>query len=162
MKKLWICISLLLLLLIGALPLQTSLSVYSLQDELLHSTLVNKQGSFIITYEHSIHKSAVVEYFDVDHTELVLKKVEFEETSVGMPGEAPSGATFKVKNGKYVIENVNSRLQELLVLVDQVSANYRIIIEGKETLLHSIAPKGSTVKIKIDRISFYQWLERRI
>ncbi|QPC46107.1 DUF1850 domain-containing protein [Mangrovibacillus cuniculi] len=161
MKKVWIS-SFCLLLVLGAFPLFSSLSIYSLQDKLLFSTHIKNHRSFIITYEHSIHKSPVMEYFQLDDLELVLKKVKYEDTSIGMPSNAPEGASFKLENGKYIIENLDTRLDEIFLLVDQVSANYQLLVNNEKITLHTIAPKGSTIKIKVEKISFYQWLERRM
>jgi len=48
-------------------------------------------GRFVHRYIHSVHKSAVDEYFEVRLSTLHLYELRYDQTSVGMPSDAEGG-----------------------------------------------------------------------
>ncbi|MFZ4615625.1 MAG: DUF1850 domain-containing protein [Rectinemataceae bacterium] len=65
------------------------------------AVLALPEGTFIHHYTHSIHLSAVDEYFRIEDGQLRLYELRYDTNSVGMPSDTELG--FRIEDKRYVL-----------------------------------------------------------
>jgi len=101
-------------LLLGCLILIIALSVIAMNLRIV-SVLILKNGQnktvarlplydgqFIHHYIHSVHKTAVDEYFQIKGRNLELFQVKYDTYGVGMPSDG--GEAFTIEGGRFVVK----------------------------------------------------------
>ncbi|RST75254.1 DUF1850 domain-containing protein [Siminovitchia acidinfaciens] len=142
-----------------AVPITDAITIQSPKEDniLAYFTLRETENSFKIVYTHSIHHSEVRESYLVENNGRIRQtELEYEDTAVGMPSNAEEGEIFRMKDGKYHIENMNREFDWIDLGIGQVSAKHRLIVKGKVTPFSAFAKPGSIVRIKKRKLSFWQ------
>lgn len=120
----------------------------------------SKEQTFKIKYTHSIHLSDVVEsYKELDDGQIQQYELMFEDFAIGMPSEAAEGEVFEEKDGIYYIKNMNRVFPHFDLRIGKVRANHRVIYDNKEYPLSNYIEPGTWVRIKIEKLSFFQLLK---
>ncbi|MFD1705666.1 DUF1850 domain-containing protein [Siminovitchia sediminis] len=160
----WIICSVLAIILLGvlsAIPITDAVTIVSIKEEkMLAYFPVETEGSrFDIVYTHSIHLTEVRDSYVILNDGTIRQTgLEFEDTGVGMPANAEEGETFKLKDGKYYIDNMKRDFSWIDLSTGQVRANHRLVVRGKVIPFSTFAEPGSLVRIKKEKISLWrQW-----
>ncbi|GGC73484.1 hypothetical protein GCM10007216_00140 [Thalassobacillus devorans] len=103
---------------------------------------------FQIKFTHSIHLSDVIEEYKVKDDKLVPVQLIYEDTAVGMPGNASEGEAFESKDGKYYITGLKGEHDYIDLSVGQVKANHRIIYNDLQFALKDYVDGGTIVRIQ--------------
>jgi hypothetical protein len=119
--------------------------------------LLNGETDFQIKYTHSIHLTDVVESYRITiNRQIQQYELMYENFSIGMPSNAEEGERFEQINGKYYIKNMNRDFPYFYLRVGQVRANHRVIFHKKEYPLSRSVKPGTSVKVEIQKLSFFQ------
>lgn len=121
---------------------------------------VREGESFALAYIHSIHGSLVLEEYRVEGGALRLHSLRYEDTAVGMPGDAPDGGRFLLEpGGGYRIEGIRQEYREIaLRTAHRVGVwQHRLIFQGKEYPFAKWVAPGSQVVLRVERISVWEY-----
>ncbi|WP_413299111.1 DUF1850 domain-containing protein [Bacillus sp. 1P10SD] len=115
------------------------------------------ESEFQIKYTHSIHLTDVVESYKITINHQIQQyELMYEDFSIGMPSNAEEGERFEQINGKYYIRNMKRVFPSFYLRVGQVRANHRVIFHKKEYPLSQSIKPGTSVKVEIQRLTFFQ------
>lgn len=116
---------------------------------LAYFPLSKQVSGFQIHYTHSIHRSEVIEQYQVRKDGKIRQTdLIYEETAVGMPANAEEGEKFQIEDGKYHISNMKREFDAIDLSIGQVRAHHRLIVKDKVTPFVSFAGSGTTVRIR--------------
>jgi hypothetical protein len=121
--------------------------------ELLCYMPVADGDHFQIKYTHSIHLSDVHEEYRVQAGRLYPYQLIYEDTGVGMPANAEAGQTFTMKDGKYIISNLQGSTDKLYLTIGAVKANHQIIYNDISYSLQDNIGPGETIAIKTRNVN---------
>jgi hypothetical protein len=124
--------------------------------QLVHVEAIRVKQGFSIYFIHSIHKTPVEEQFIVgdDHS-MILDRVIYETYGVGNPSEPEPGQTFRMEDGKLIIENMNRRFPYIDQRIGQRIANHQLIVKDKKTPFTAWSKPGSRIRIEVKKISLW-------
>lgn len=149
----------LILLICSIIPLFTVLVVKDTETSLLlWSQPVKNGGTFGIRWIHSIHRTPVVEYYQVQDGSIVLKELTFEDYGIGMESELSPGEKLITENGKFRIVNMNRVFPALHLFVGQVRANHTLLFQEQEIPLETIVKPGSAITIEVEQRTIFNWI----
>lgn len=121
---------------------------------------ISAEDTFKIKYVHSIHLSDVIESYKITEQNVIQQyELEFEELAVGMPSEAAEGEVFEVKDGKYLIRNMDRKFDSFILRLGQVRANHTLVYKKHAYPLSSVIEPGTRVRVKVEKISLIQKME---
>ncbi|WP_245608228.1 DUF1850 domain-containing protein [Salinicoccus luteus] len=121
-------------------------------DEVLYSTAVEEGERFSVTYIHSVERSPVTEVFEVRDTAIYTMESHTESFGAGMPYE---GEEVEMKDGKFVIKNINRRVHGGTLRVRPSAVFPHHIRIGEDDITISDAPyKGRNLEIEVIRTYF--------
>ncbi|GAB3048507.1 DUF1850 domain-containing protein [Virgibacillus ainsalahensis] len=105
-----VCIILLSIAVILFVPLRSALVFYEENTDNIEAFLPVETGdTFHIIFTHSIHKTDVVEKYEVmKNGDIRQYEIVYEEFGIGMPSNALEGETFVYENGKYHIKDLDN------------------------------------------------------
>ncbi|KGP74325.1 DUF1850 domain-containing protein [Pontibacillus yanchengensis] len=114
--------------------------------------------NFQIKYTHSVHLSEVVEYYQVNGGNIKPIKLVYEDTAIGMPSNAHGDDTFRMEDGKYIIEKSDDTkpFEELNLSVGQVRAEHKVIHNNQTHLLKDYVGAGTNLSIDAKKRSRWQ------
>ncbi len=118
--------------------------------------LPNKK--FEINYIHSVHKTPVREFYQVENKKIKLYKVEFENYGVGMPADLAEGEKIDLSNGKIIITNMNHNYTKIDLRTGQLIANHQLLINNNIIFFSKIVQPGSWITLTTKKISFLQFI----
>lgn len=127
-------------------------------NELLSYIPIQDQEQFEIRYTHSIHLSEVRELFRVDQGNIKLEKLIYEDTGIGMPSNAREGDTFRMEDGKYIIEKSKKAppFPYINMSVGQVKAKHKVIYKQQTRLLKKYVGAGTNIQIDVKHMNNWQ------
>ena len=104
---------------------------------------------FYFRYTHSTAKTEVEEHFKVvGREEIVIERMIYASGGAGIPDSPPAGATFRVADGRFVLDGINKRFPSLERI--RVAYFYPFILGTREAehRLSDLA-RGRLVDIRI-------------
>ncbi|AKG73068.1 DUF1850 domain-containing protein [Salinicoccus halodurans] len=120
--------------------------------ETLYETRVDQGERFAITYIHSVERSPVKEVFEVRNEEIYTMESHTESFGAGMPY---NGEDVEMKNGKFIIRNIDRKVHGGSLKVRPSSVFPHHIEIGGSTITISEAPySGKNLEIKVVRTYF--------
>lgn len=157
--KKWIILLLLVctLLLIFHIPIYSMLTIEKEDTgELLAYGHRKQMERFQIHYIHSIHKSPVIETYEIQDRQIVQQQILYDEFAVGMPSNVEGEGKFIEIDGHYMITDMNRIFPYLDIRIAQVMPDHGILIENHLIPFATISKPGSWIRIKVRKISFWQ------
>jgi hypothetical protein len=127
-------------------------------SQLLWSQPIKNGGSFAIRWIHSIHRTPVVEYYQVKDGRVVLTEMTFEDYGIGMESELAPGEKLMTENGTFRIVNMNRVFPALHLFIGQVRANHTLLFQGKEIPLGTVDKPGSAITIQVEQQTIFNWI----
>ena len=127
-------------------PVHTKvLLIENVEKNSVHCIIV-PQGKFTLSYVHSVHKTPVYEFFEIDEqNQLVLVENSFSSLGVGMPYTEENG-TFQSSNGEFKITGLNRKFDAIPIRVSPIP-KHTITVGDKSFPLLSYAAPDELVKI---------------
>src|SRR5699024_852546 len=127
--------------------------MYAMADngDVLIAERINADTTFSSRYLHSVAKCPIIEIYEVnDAYEMVLMESWNCSFGAGIETEPPPGATDRMEDGFYVIEQIDQTFQE--VLFHPVSiADQTLTIDGKNWDLSRKPFEGRTFSLEIEK-----------
>lgn len=154
--------SLILVAVIAALILYPNHYVLTLKklhtDDLISYIPVDEKDSFEIRYTHSVHLSEVREIFRIEQGMMKPVKLVYEDTAIGMPSNAQNGDTFRMEDGKYIIEKSKDTepFKNFNLSVGQMRAKHKIVYKDRSFLLKKYVGAGTSIQIKAQHLNRWQ------
>ena len=104
---------------------------------------------FSTRFIHSVQKTPVEEYFEVNDecNGFILISTRYQSFGVGLPFLASDG-TFKREGDSFIMENMNRRI-DVLNLRPGISTELALNINDENILLYKEVPLGALVSISI-------------
>lgn len=140
-------------------------------DQKVYSREAAAKG-FCISYTHSVNKGRVHDYYDINRKDnsLVLETTHFVSYGAGIPEpEETPGAQFRKMYNGYVIENIDRKVQKLVMAVG-IIANHSFMprhdglqfgeITDEEFLTDYFAPQTSII-LEVKRVSPLEYIFHR-
>jgi len=118
--------------------------------------------SFAIRFIHSVHRTPVEELYRIAaNGDMVLERVVYESYGVGNPSQAEPGQSFRIEDGKLIIERFDRRFDVIRLRVGQKVADHELIAFGRAIPLAELAEPGTRVRIEIRKLSVWSLLTRQ-
>ncbi|MFW6301144.1 MAG: DUF1850 domain-containing protein [Bacillota bacterium] len=137
MKKL-ILILIIILISVIALNNIVDLIIFSSDEGIIEiKPVLSHSAEIELSYNHSVAKTPVSEYFSIEEGSFLLNKTVFESFGAGLPLD---GGEFKRENGKFVREGQNKSLENLVIRVSRTKGQELIIIDESYYLQDFIDP----------------------
>ncbi|WP_257347537.1 DUF1850 domain-containing protein [Pseudalkalibacillus decolorationis] len=152
-------IIMLLVALSGLIPYGKALTVeYENSNRLLAYMPIEDQQRFQIRYTHSVHRTLVVEIYQIDNEQIVQVELIYENFAIGMPSNAHGEETFNHKDGKYFISNMHRVFNKIDLRTGQVIANHTLIVDGVQKPFREFVEPGTWARLEVASLSFWQRL----
>lgn len=135
--------------------------LYAIDEEenILISERVDADTTFMSEYIHSVVKCPIIEKLEVnDQFEIVLMESWNCSFGAGIETESPPGATDRIEDGFYVIDNMNQVFTEIsfhpVEMSDQI-----LTIDDKEWNLSKEPFVGETfsLTVEVESLFIYWW-----
>lgn len=117
----------------------------------IKSFLLEKE--FMISYIHSIHLTQIEELYMINDCNIILNEVHYDTYSVGMPSELSEGEVFEIKDGMFIISNMNRVFSSFDQRVGQVISDHTLIIGNNKIKLDKITSPGSWIRFEVRKFS---------
>jgi len=108
-------------------------------------------GQFIHHYIHSIHKTAVDEYFHIKGRNLELFQVKYDTYGVGMPSDG--GEAFAIEDGRFVVK-MHRTFFDIPILVSIVP-QHGVIVEDELFLFTQWVLPESRITLSAGRMLIF-------
>lgn len=106
---------------------------------------------FTLWYLHSIARRPVEEKLHLTpQGNLVLDGTIWDMNGTGLPYGPEPGMKFELKNGKYILTNMNRTFPEVVLAIGWV-AKHRLIFRQRELPLAELTPPGTAVRLRVGR-----------
>lgn len=121
-------------------------------EETLFSKKVKQGERFEVAYIHSVERSPVKEIFEVRGADIYTMESHTESFGAGMPY---TGEEMEMKDGKFIIKDINRKVHGGTLRVRPSSVFPHHIKVGEEDLVISDPPyEGRNLEIKVARTYF--------
>ena len=156
------------LLIVSILILIISLSIFKVNtlqiidyqaDKIIWEKKLTDGDNFSIKYLHSVAKTPVIEFFEIKNGEILLTGTEYQSYGAGLPTSAGQG-NYITADGKFIIENINQRLPEIMLRVSDY-AQHEFIFNNKTFKLYEKVETETLLQIKTTAFSYLSFILRR-
>lgn len=124
---------------------------------------VNAGTPVTLAYTHSVQKTMVYEYLEVNKKEdgFILKSTKYQSLGAGLPF-TPETGTLKKEDGWFVIEDIDKPYPDLAIR-NGVTNEGHLTVDGTEYALADITPLGGELYLYVAPLykSFYMKKEIR-
>ncbi len=110
-----------------------------------------EEGTFIHHFIHSVHKTAVDEYFEVHGMNLNLVEVRYDTYGVGMPSEEGEG--FALVGGRFSVK-LHRTFSRIPIRVSFLP-EHGIIVKGSLHAFSDMVPPESAIILSAGRIPIF-------
>ncbi|MCF6138981.1 DUF1850 domain-containing protein [Pseudalkalibacillus berkeleyi] len=133
---------------------------YENSGDVLVYTDVEHGTEFEVEYTHSVHRTPVIEYYEVNNlSEIVQTDLAYENFAIGMPSNATGEEKFIVKDGVYYITDMNRVFSHVDLRTGQVIADHSLKVGQKQIQLKDWIEPGTWIRLKVRPISLWQRLK---
>ncbi|SOC42327.1 DUF1850 domain-containing protein [Ureibacillus acetophenoni] len=121
---------------------------------------VSKETSFQFRFTHSIHRTDVLENYEITNlNKLKLNSMEYEDVSIGMPAYAEEGQSLTYENGKYTLYFDDKIIDNFTLYVGDVDYDLYVHYDGNEYNLKQTLNRGSSYLFEVKSVSLYDKLK---
>lgn len=120
--------------------------------EVMFTERVEHGEQFAVTYIHSVERSPVKEIFEIRQSDIYTMESHTESFGAGMPY---NGEDIEMKDGKFIIKNINRKVHGGALRVRPSSVFPHHVEIGERKITISEAPyEGKNLEIKVVRTYF--------
>lgn len=123
-------------------------------------------ATFSIVFVHSIHLKDVLETYKIrKDNQIEQTEIVYEEFGIGMPSQAPEGAVFSQRDGKYYIENLRQVMPVIKIRNGKTVSKHRLRWQDKKGNRHQVYfnqyfKPGAWFTVKVEKLPRYKtWRE---
>lgn len=129
------------------------------QDQVLLRKRIDAGYTFTTLIKHSVHKSPVYEYYQVDRKgKIIIKGTSLQDLGWGVP--STFDYDFKFYNDMMVIENINKPIEFLPFRVSYIAEPYLILGGERKIDLTKVVDNYERVDVCVERIPYIVYLMR--
>jgi len=141
-----------------------SVSVLTLEhfqnDSIVMTFKVDEKDEFIVKWIHSVELTPWEEIFRIDsENNIVLDRTRFQQFGAGVPDFA--GKTVEIKDGYITYGEIDQKIPLLPYGISDF-AEHTFVFKDKEYKLYKMVPDGDRINIYTEKISFIEYLYRKI
>lgn len=158
MKKWHLLIISGILLIILFIPLEKALTFTETRVEKarIYYLPLQKEQQFQLLFMHSIHKTDVIESYEVlPNNELRLLSMQYEDVAIGMPGYAEEGQTLTYDKGIYTLSYDDATLPSFNLFIANIDATLQLIYQSNYVDLKKQLEKGKSYVFEVKKLSLY-------
>lgn len=146
------------------IPYQQALVFYKKNTDQLKIYLPLQTGdTFQLIWKHSIHKTDVVEKYQVQDEGMEQFEIVYEHFGIGMPSNATGNEEYVYENGKHHIKNMSNFFPEINWRNGKKVSENRIVWGAPEdehiAWMNDFVDPGELFTIKIERLSLWERLK---
>jgi len=128
-------------------------------EQIIWEEKINDGDSFDISYQHSVARTPVIEFFEIKDGKILLTGTEYQSYGAGLPTSAEMGE-YIVENDKFIIKNINQFLPEIMLRVSDY-AQHEFIFKQENYKLYKNIKTETLLQIKTEEISYFTFILRR-
>jgi len=128
-------------------------------EQIIWEEKINDGDSFAISYQHSVARTPVIEFFEIKDGKILLTGTEYQSYGAGLPTSAEMGE-YIVENDKFIIKNINQFLPEIMLRVSDY-AQHEFIFKQENYKLYKNIKTETLLQIKTEKISYFTFILRR-
>ncbi len=119
--------------------------------------LINEENNFQIVFTHTIHKTDVIENYQIMDSEILLQSMEYSDVAIGMPSYAEKGQTLIYKEGTYTLSNDEPVvLPHFTLFIGDVKDKLYFKYGLKKYDLKEKLEKGKSYKVEVKKLSLVE------
>ena len=161
MKKIFLFVALILILVVFFIPIHKLYLIEKDSGEILKSFPIKNGEEFIIYFIHSVERTPWYEiYYIKNDNEIYLKETIFYSFGAGLP--STTTYDFSFEDGGMKITNYHTKMNHLIYKIGAVIADHTIIIRGEELHLNTITEPSTSILFQADKIPLYKYLIREV
>jgi len=139
------------------LPIYPSLVIReSASNHLVWSSRITAEQTFGLRWTHSIHRSAIEEFYRIEDEHIILSEMSFHDYGIGMENDLAPGEKLVVQDGLFRILHMNRSFPALHLFTGQVRANHTLLFAGTDIPLSSIVTPGTAIAIQVEKRSIFR------
>ncbi|WP_342470601.1 DUF1850 domain-containing protein [Ureibacillus sp. FSL K6-3587] len=115
---------------------------------------IDQNTTFQIRFTHSIHRTDVLETYEIEDHKIKLVSMEYEDVSIGMPAYAEEGQMLLYEDGKYKLYS-NRVLENFVLYVGDINMDLFFYYGGKAYDLKKNLQRGNSYTVEIKSVSLY-------
>lgn len=123
------------------------------KGEILYLLPLFQGGAFHTVYIHSVEKTPVLEYFQVEGRVILLKKTAFSSYGAGLPLHWNG---FQQEGGSFVVQDINTQFSTIHFRVSGTPDQY-LVGDGREILFQDLALQGERLSIRGGPLYSFVW-----
>lgn len=118
---------------------------------------LKKEKDFQIIFTHTIHKTDVIENYQVlNNKEILLISMEYSDVAIGMPSYAEQGQTLLYEDGKYTLSYGRAILPHFTLFIGNVEGQLFLQYHQKKYDLKERLEKGKSYFFEVKKLSFFE------
>ena len=116
-----------------------------LSGQVLFCVTADQGSEFAVSFNHSVNKSPVIEYYRIENGLIYLKSLRYYTFGAGMPTELLQGQTMRhEEDGAMVIEGFDRPIPHLVYNIGRIS-NHTLHWQGREIPLNTLDAPGQPI-----------------
>lgn len=137
---------------VWALLPASSLDILERDSKRLLAAIPADYGETItIWYMHSIVRRPVLEMLHLEPDgSLMVDGTIYDMNGTGLPYAPEPGEKFELKDGKYILSNMNRVFPEVVLAVGWV-AKHKLIIRDRTLPLANVTPPGTAIRLRVGK-----------
>lgn len=118
---------------------------------------ISNENEFQIRYTHSIHRTDVLETYEITKTkDLKLVSMEYEDVSIGMPAYAEEGERLTYENGRYILSYEDKILSDFTIYIGNIDMDLSFIYNQQSYNLKKHLEKGKSYLFQVEKVSLFE------
>ncbi|RKQ19005.1 DUF1850 domain-containing protein [Ureibacillus endophyticus] len=118
---------------------------------------ISNENEFQIRYTHSIHRTDVLETYEITKTkDLKLVSMEYEDVSIGMPAYAEEGERLTYENGRYILSYEDKVLSDFTIYIGNIDMDLSFIYNQQSYNLKKHLEKGKSYLFQVEKVSLFE------
>jgi len=118
--------------------------------EILFRAKVHDGEEFSVSYIHSVNKSPVTEYYQIQSTEIHLTAMRFSAFGAGMPEQPEAGQTMRAEDGYIYMEGFSRATPHLRFFIGR-TAEHTLEYSGGTVPFETLGEPGQPVLFTVER-----------
>lgn len=154
-SKLFILISAIVIVAMALLFLEVYknnkyLNIYNENGDRLANHKILKDGTFSVSFIHSVNKSPVTDYYKIINNDIYLYKTVYYNFGAGVPTDITGDESLTYgEDGSMIIDNINKKIDSLSFFLSEQS-DHILTIENEAFSLWNECGKNMKINIKIE------------
>jgi hypothetical protein len=116
--------------------------------KVLFSASVSDGETFSVSYVHSVNKSPVIEYYQIQDAEIHLTALRFCAFGAGMPTHPEEGQVMRIEDGDMVIDGFSRHMPYVCYFIGHAS-DHTLRIHDREIPLNTLDEPGQPVLFSV-------------